>query len=463
LSEVNYDRKRVFPVPLNAVAEDGTLVLALRVWGGDEAAVTAWGGGPYEGEFSLGDYRVLLLDGIVSEVPGLIFSVLFVGFGLYYLYLYRRNSQLRTYLWFGLMAANIGIYGLMLSQWKYLLDWPFITFKKIEFGVIYVFPALAIQMLWALLQQPISRWLRAYQVSFIAVSILVVVVPGHAIHYYTLGYWQLWTLPLLVLAPWLVLREARAGKGEARTLLGGLLIFVATCVNDLLIDLAGLETTRLIPYGFVAIMVAMAVSLANRFTTMLNELEYEVAERTAELSAANALLAEAARVDPLTSLLNRRGFTEEADAEVQRVLRTDRGFTVILADVDNFKSFNDSHGHACGDHVLKRLAAIFGASVRDVDRVARWGGEEFILLLPETELEGAAVLAEKLRQGIAGNMFEFGGQRLSITMTFGVAGYRKGETLDACIARADAALYHGKERGRNQVMVGNCNGLTLVS
>jgi diguanylate cyclase (GGDEF)-like protein len=272
----------------------------------------------------------------------------------------------------------------------------------------------------------------------------------------------LWTLPILVIAPWLVVREARAGNGEARTLLVGLLIFLATCVNDLLIDLAHLETSRLIPYGFIAIMLAMAVSLANRFTTMLNELEHEVAERTAELSAANALLAEAARVDPLTGLLNRRGFTEEADAEVVRALRTGRGFTVILADVDNFKNFNDSHGHACGDHVLKRVAAIFGSNVRDVDRVARWGGEEFILLLPETELEGAALLAEKLRQSIADNMFEFEGQRLRITMTFGIAGHSKGESLDACIARADTALYNGKEGGRNKVIVGDYKELFLV-
>lgn len=463
LSEVDYDRQRVYRIPLEAISQNGTLVLALRVWGGDAADVASFGSGPFEGEFSLGDYRVLLLDGIISEMPGLLFSVLFIGFGLYYLYLHRRNSQLRTYLWFGLMAVSIGIYGLMLSQWKYLLDWPFVTLKKIELGVIYMFPALVIQMGWALLEQPITRWLRAYQVSFIALSLLVVAVPGHAIHYYTLAYWQLWTLPILVLAPWMVVREARAGKGEARTVLVGLLIFVATCVNDLLIDLTRLQTTRLISYGFVAFMLSMAVSLANRFTAMLNELEHEVNQRTAELSAANALLAEAARVDPLTGLLNRRGFTEEADAEVRRVLRSGRGFTVILGDVDNFKRFNDNHGHACGDHVLKRVAAIFGANVRDVDRVARWGGEEFILLLPETGLEGGAALAEKLRQGIADNMFEFGGQRLSITITFGVASHSKGESLDTCIARADTALYCGKEQGRNKVMVGNYKELTLVS
>ena len=86
-----------------------------------------------------------------------------------------------------------------------------------------------------------------------------------------------------------------------------------------------------------------------------------------------------------------------------------------------------------------------------------------MLLLPETDAEGAAVLAEKLREAIAENLFEYSGQRLSITMTFGIAEHRKGEALEACIARADTALYTGKERGRNKVMIGKYRGLTLVS
>ena len=129
----------------------------------------------------------------------------------------------------------------------------------------------------------------------------------------------------------------------------------------------------------------------------------------------------------------------------------------------NFKQFNDLHGHVCGDHVLKRVAEILQERTRDVDRVARWGGEEFIFLLPETDTEGGAVLAEKLREAIASNLFEFDDQRLGITMTFGIAAFRKGESLDSCISRADTALYHGKEGGRNKVMIGNYKGLSLVN
>ena len=463
LSEMNYDRQKVYPIPLDAVAADGSLVLALRVWGGPNAAADAWRVGPFEGEFSLGNFRTLLLSGIMGEIPGLLFCVLFAGFGLYHLDLYRRNRQLDALLWFGLAAINIGLYGIMLTQWKYLLDWSFLSFKKIEFCAIYLFPALAIQSIWSLLERPVNKWLRAYQMSFVACSLLVVIVPGHAIHYATLGYWQLWTLPLLVCGPAIVILEARAGNDEARTLAFGLLIFVATCINDLLIDLANLQTGRLASYGFVAVMLAMAVSLANRFTRLLSALEQAVHERTAELSAANVLLAQVASVDPLTGLLNRRGFSSEVEAEIERYTRSGRAFTLVMADVDNFKQFNDECGHACGDHVLKRLAVIARQSLRDVDRVGRWGGEEFIFLLPETDVDGAAALSEKIRAAIADNLFEFAGQRHSLTMTFGIAGYRQGETLDSCAARADTALYHGKERGRNRVMIGSYKGLTLVS
>ena len=153
----------------------------------------------------------------------------------------------------------------------------------------------------------------------------------------------------------------------------GLVIFLAACANDLMIDIAGWETARLLPLGFVAIMVSMAVSLANRFTNVLNDLEGEVAQRTTDLSSANQRLAVVARQDPLTGLLNRRGFIEVAAREMQRFLRTGRAFSIVLADLDNFKKLNDRYGHACGDYVLQEVARLLDERVRDMDSVARWG------------------------------------------------------------------------------------------
>ncbi len=463
LNETDYDRERVLSISESAVDADGRLVLALRVWGGEAALVDSWGAGPISGEFKLGYFRDLLIGGVIAELPGLIFAAMTLFFGCYHLYLYGRNRNLEAFFWFGLMACNVAVYGVMITQWKYITDLSFLSMKKIEFGAVYLLPAVGMQMIWSLLGLPISRWLRAYQVSFVAASLLVVLIPGHTVHYQTLSIWQLWIIPIMAWAPWVLLRESRAGNAEARTVLLGTIIFIGAAVNDMLIDMVHLETARIAPLGFIAVLVAMAVSLANRFTTMCRELEVEVAERTAELSEANEQLARVARFDHLTGLLNRRGFADEAEREIGRAARTDRPLSVLLADVDNFKLFNDQHGHVCGDKVLKRAARLLQGRLREVDKVARWGGEEFILLLPETDLDGAAVLGESLRKTIAENLFEFGEQRLSITMTFGIASFRKGETLEACIARADTALYHGKENGRNKVMIGNYKGLSIVN
>ncbi len=462
IARVDYDREKVYHLPRDLVGPAGELVLALRVWGGSDIMAEHWGGGPYGGGYSLGDYRDLLLYGVVDEVPAVALCTLFLGFGLYHLYLYRRNRQEKLFLWFGLLAINIALYGLMLTQVKYLLPMSFQVLKEVEIGAIYFMPVLALQMIWVLLDAPVTWIMRAYQLSFIPLVLIGVLEPVTDTHARTLAYFQLWSIPILLICPIQVWQKMRSGHPEARTLFIGLLIFGATCANDILIDLARVESARLITVGFMALMLAMAVSLGNRFTTMLNRLEQEVADRTLALSEANRRLAEAARQDPLTGLLNRRGFVEEAEAEIKRVFRRGGEFSVVLADIDHFKQLNDRFGHACGDHVLSRVSTVLQRRLRDVDRVARWGGEEFIFLLPETGLEGATVLAGKLRDEVAENMFEYKDHRLQITMTFGIARHRTGEPLDACIARADSALYEGKKQGRNQVM-GESQGLALVT
>ena len=461
-AEANYDRELVYSIPPTAVSSEGTLVLAIRVWGGSQQSVDSWFGGFYAGDFKVGEYPQLIRAGLISTMPPLLICVLFFGFGIYHLYLYQRNRQMDSFLWFGLLTLTIALYGFMLNQWRYTLGWDFLTYEKIEFGIIYLFPALSIQLVWSLLQRPVALWLRAYQWSFVVSALVVVTIPGLEILYLTLKPWQLWSLPTLLLVLGAVFSSYRAGNGEARTLIVGVVIFALASLNDFSIDLLGVDTPRLLVYGFVAIALFMAVSVANRFNIMLAHLEEEVDQRTADLQEANELLARAASVDPLTGLLNRRGFTDAADAEVQRFFRSGRDFSIVLADVDNFKGLNDKYGHACGDHILCGLANMLTHRSRDVDRVARWGGEEFIMLLPETDAAGAVTLSESLRAAVEIKLFPFGKERLHITLTFGVATFRKGESLEACIARADAALYRGKDKGRNLVELNSDQVLTVV-
>ncbi|GAB3269570.1 sensor domain-containing diguanylate cyclase [Parahaliea aestuarii] len=452
-SEVNYDRMQVYAIPASALTAQGELVLAMRVWGGSALSTSLWGEGPHEGAFRIGYYRDLIAASFFNELPAVAMCILFAGFGLYHLYLFSRNRQLRTYFWYGLVALNISLYAFLSSQLRYYLDWPFALYEKVEFGTIYLLPALFIQMLLSLLAKPAGLLMRAYQGAFLVFSLLVLCVPGMSILFRTLFYWEMLCLPVLLWMPWQILRAARTGNPEARTSLIGLVIFIAACANDILIDIAGLTTPRLLPVGFVAIMLSMVISLANRFTTVLTSLESEVAQQTAELRSANRRLAVAAREDPLTGLLNRRGLLDIAAAEVQRFQRTGRTFSVMLVDLDHFKQFNDRHGHACGDFVLQEVAGLLCQRLRDMDTLARWGGEEFILIVPETSGPGAAALAENLRSCVAGHRFHYAGQEMAVTLTLGLATFVTGDNLEQCIARADAALYRGKAAGRNRVEI----------
>jgi diguanylate cyclase len=155
--------------------------------------------------------------------------------------------------------------------------------------------------------------------------------------------------------------------------------------------------------------------------------------------------------DPLTRLANRRPMRDLLEQERVRFERNLRPFTVVLADVDNFKSINDSRGHDCGDHVLVHASEGLRAALRAQDYVARWGAEEFLLLLPETDACGGVALAERLRAAIESTSVVFQGSPVPLTMTFGVATFGGG-SIDDCLGRADEALYEGKLRGKNQVV-----------
>jgi diguanylate cyclase (GGDEF)-like protein len=155
------------------------------------------------------------------------------------------------------------------------------------------------------------------------------------------------------------------------------------------------------------------------------------------------------RVDPLTGLLNRRAMCEHLEAEKRRAQRTGLIYALVLADIDHFKPVNDNHGHRCGDIVLTGLAQLLGERVRRSERVGRWGGEEFLLLLPDTDAAGAAVLAEDLRQVVAATPFSCGERTLQITLSFGIMADSGERPIDACLSKADVALYAAKNAGRN--------------
>jgi len=169
------------------------------------------------------------------------------------------------------------------------------------------------------------------------------------------------------------------------------------------------------------------------------------------VSEAEDSLRHAATIDVLTGLFNRRAIGGFIDTEAVRSMRKQHALSFIVCDVDHFKRVNDTWGHAAGDLVLKRVAAVLKSMLRGYDGIARWGGEEFLIVLPEASSEHAAAIADRIRQTLSGTRVEFQDQLIQVSMTFGVTELRAEENWQTAMARADQALYRGKAAGRNRV------------
>ena len=155
-----------------------------------------------------------------------------------------------------------------------------------------------------------------------------------------------------------------------------------------------------------------------------------------------------ALTDRLTGIANRRGIEREISQELLRLRRFQTPVSFVLLDIDHFKVINDSHGHSTGDEVLRLVAKAIASSVRDTDLVARWGGEEFLVVLPETSYTGALVCAEKIREKVATVSQRVG---FDVTISGGVYQPGPGESISDLLTRADARLYEAKNKGRNRI------------
>lgn len=172
-----------------------------------------------------------------------------------------------------------------------------------------------------------------------------------------------------------------------------------------------------------------------------------------ELQRTNQELGHLAATDPLTGADNRRRFMERVEAEIGRTARGGAPFSVLALDLDNFKSINDRFGHQVGDDILKSFVEICLDSIRPYDGVARVGGEEFMILLPQTSLEGAHVIAERLRSTVANSSSHGLPRSTVVTVSIGVSqSGRDGDTIEVILRTADQRLYHAKHEGRNRVV-----------
>jgi diguanylate cyclase (GGDEF)-like protein len=181
-------------------------------------------------------------------------------------------------------------------------------------------------------------------------------------------------------------------------------------------------------------------------------MEQRIDERTSALTDANARLEKLAITDALTGSFNRRHLFDLLEAERQRIARGGPTMSVLMMDLDHFKKVNDEFGHAAGDAVLREFVRRSQESVRKTDLVCRYGGEEFVVLMPAMSAMGATQLAQRLRQSVADAPFAFEGLMIQVTVSIGVASYCLPENVEDMLARSDRLLYQAKEAGRNRVL-----------
>ncbi len=310
-------------------------------------------------------------------------------------------------------------------------------------GFIPMFALMAHPRLAAFNAASVTAWVAAALAnrrgrSTLAMWLITLEVVAHAVlAVATLGWTSGFQYYLVPLIPFVMFNDRLTGRTVAIISAG---VFAALLALRLIAPegAAAGPFAPILRYGNLAIPVLALALVSFYFRRASTQ-----AERRMESMALT---------DPLTGLLNRRSMEQRLREAAHGFQRTGRPFSLVMADVDRFKRINDLHGHAAGDRVLRAVAALFGERLRGGDAVARWGGEEFLLLLPETDLPTAREVADRLRAHAEARLSDAAGLGGSVTLTFGVAVFDRPMRVDACLKQADDALYAGKAEGRNRVV-----------
>ncbi|MBA1146762.1 diguanylate cyclase [Ectothiorhodospiraceae bacterium WFHF3C12] len=280
---------------------------------------------------------------------------------------------------------------------------------------------------------------------------LASVVPGLLVIYFVQDALARAGFLLLALVP---MAFGILGLNTRRSLLTGLSIYASYVA--LLGLLAVFEPQRVNPVGDGILLVAFlaAILQISLLGGYINGLRQKLRGKNEALNEALTTIEDLVNHDELTGTYNRRYLLDVIERETQRCSRGAATFTVGIFDVDHFKRVNDTHGHLMGDRVLAAVAAAIDGSVRRIDCFGRYGGEEFLLIMPQTDLHGAGIKADRLRRAVAGLRFEGEGDAgpVAVTISGGIAEYQPGEAFTRTLSRADDALYRAKDEGRNRVV-----------
>ncbi|MCK5875860.1 MAG: GGDEF domain-containing protein [Alcanivoracaceae bacterium] len=283
----------------------------------------------------------------------------------------------------------------------------------------------------------VARLIRLFCVSMLSLlAAFIALGMQQAAAFLAFSYALSFAIAMVVLG-WDAVRRGRAA---------GSYFLAAACSG-----MAGVAITTITVWGWIPFTQAgyraVEIGVLVEATLLALAVAYRVREHESARHAAEYL----ARIDPLTGLLNRRALAEQGERLRAAAQRHRRPLALVIFDLDHFKFINDLHGHAVGDQVLKETANLLQMLCRRDDLAARWGGEEFIVVLPDADIMAARNLAERLREQLQQRKLWAGDVQIELRASFGVAVLRDQESIDALIAEADVLLYRAKQSGRNRI------------
>ena len=500
--DINYDKIRVYPLPPGLVVQEGWNVVAVRV-----RSVFPDIAGIYKGSLAIGNQVDFTARNIMRDVPLIVVIFILIFSGIVFIFIglvrHRRESE---YFLLSAFVLLMAIYIFITTQLRFVINLSHMPEKAIKYALLALLLPFAMRFFYKILLAgetnglagKISKGMDIFTGWFFVYPLVYI------ISFLIIGDIRIWRtlsnvindkaiLLFLVLSVIIIVYMVVKGNREALLLLGGLVLFAFSILYDIFVPEHSTNyTISYSPFGVLALVMSMNLIVAYRFQKLnvsLEEanveiaehnrsLEQQVREKTKSLVEANSKLEDnnkelldlndqmkdaqvklelLASTDSLTGLYNRFEMDRRLQYETHSINHygkcTFEGFSILYFDIDHFKYINDTFGHQAGDLVLVGFAEILKSTTRPVDIAARYGGDEFIVLMPNTDAEGAKEMAdrivEKLEQADSFKQYieelkkhpiAFD-QKYRLSGSYGIAVYQTGETIDEMIKRADKALY----------------------
>ncbi|MBI9099294.1 MAG: diguanylate cyclase [Spirochaetaceae bacterium] len=383
--------------------------------------------------------RRMLLDASLAAII-LTISIFHIG-----VFLYRRKE--RAEFFFGLICLTFVIRIICTGEQIltfFIPSFPWEILRRLEYIPFYGTASLLALFMISLFPRECIKTVNYILLGiFSMLGVFIIIFPVR-ISNYSMVFAQMMMI-LGILYALVVMVRALGNKREGSApLLAAYALFSLAVINDILYANQFIQTLYTSPLGFVVFIIIQSQMLTRKFTKSFSQREI--------LARSRDKFKFASITDGLTGLYNVRYLHEILEKSIPHARGAEKPLSVIMADVDNFKQFNDTWGHKQGDEVLKKIAEIIRTSARENDSPCRYGGEEFSVVFPDTTLEMAAEVSERIR--LKFELAEESDKKMKgITVSIGVAQYQEGESHDELIDRADKALYEAKHRGKNRVVL----------